>query len=121
MCSAMASGTNSSVPSRDGLRKLPPARSSPAPAATSSRLFQPWANKPATAQALADAVFKSAMGEFEIRGQQISIGLSLGAAIFPRDGTDAASLMVNADAALYRAKADGRRIMHFSTPKWTGG
>lgn len=73
--------------------------------------------RPAAAQEVADRVCESAQGEFEIRGQHISIGLSIGAAIYPRDGEDAASLMVNADAALYRAKADGRRTLQFFDPE----
>jgi diguanylate cyclase (GGDEF)-like protein len=73
--------------------------------------------QPSGAEAVAGRVFKSALGEFEIRGQHISIGLSIGAAIFPRDGNDAASLMANADAALYRAKGDGRRILQFFDPE----
>ena len=31
-------------------------------------------------------------------------------AFFPNDGADAATLLGNADAALYRAKADGRGV-----------
>ncbi len=54
---------------------------------------------------------------FEIRGQVIRIGLSIGVAIYPRDGTDPASLLANADAALYRAKADGRNLARFFDPE----
>ncbi|CAN7740442.1 amino acid permease [Mesorhizobium caraganae] len=73
--------------------------------------------RPAGAKEVADRLFDSAAGEFEIRGQHISIGLSIGAAIYPRDGESAASLMANADAALYRAKADGRRMLQFFDPE----
>jgi diguanylate cyclase (GGDEF)-like protein len=73
--------------------------------------------QPAEAEALAGRVFQSVTRDFEIRGQQISIGLSIGAAIFPRDGSDAVALMANADAALYRAKADGRQTLHFFDPE----
>lgn len=73
--------------------------------------------RPAGAREVADRLFESAAGEFEIRGQHISIGLSIGAAIYPRDGDTAASLMANADAALYRAKADGRRMLQFFDPE----
>jgi predicted signal transduction protein with EAL and GGDEF domain len=44
----------------------------------------------------------------EIHGQRLRVGLSIGVAIFPADGTDATTLVGNADAALYRAKAEGR-------------
>ena len=69
--------------------------------------------QPVGAQVLAERLFRSLSGHFEIRGQQISVELCIGAAIFPRDGNNAASLMANADAALYRAKADGLRTLHF--------
>jgi diguanylate cyclase (GGDEF)-like protein len=43
-----------------------------------------------------------------IGGQLVSIGVSIGISIAPTDGTTASQLLKNADAALYRAKADGR-------------
>jgi EAL domain-containing protein (putative c-di-GMP-specific phosphodiesterase class I) len=39
--------------------------------------------------------------------------LSIGVAIYPSDGADAATLLANADAALHRAKVDGRGVMRF--------
>jgi diguanylate cyclase (GGDEF)-like protein/PAS domain S-box-containing protein len=45
---------------------------------------------------------------FEIESQPISVTVSLGVALFPQDGDDAASLLSNADAATYRAKGEGR-------------
>jgi EAL domain-containing protein (putative c-di-GMP-specific phosphodiesterase class I) len=46
----------------------------------------------------------------------LRIGLSIGVAIFPDDGTNATALLANADAALYRAKADGRGTIRFFEP-----
>ncbi len=46
--------------------------------------------------------------EFTIKDQAITIGTSVGIAIFPADGVTAVDLMVHADVALYRAKEQGR-------------
>jgi len=66
---------------------------------------------------LAARLRDSAAAEFEIRGQQISIGLSIGASVYPHDGRDPATLMANADAALYRAKSDGGGKLHYFDPE----
>ena len=39
--------------------------------------------------------------------------MSVGIAMYPGDGTDQAALLANADAALYRAKAEGRGSIRF--------
>jgi predicted signal transduction protein with EAL and GGDEF domain len=43
----------------------------------------------------------------------LRIKLTIGVAVFPTDGADAAMLMGNADAALYRAKAEARGSIRF--------
>jgi predicted signal transduction protein with EAL and GGDEF domain len=50
---------------------------------------------------------------FQISGNEVVIGASIGIALAPRDGSDADSLLKNADMALYRAKSDGRRAWRF--------
>jgi diguanylate cyclase (GGDEF)-like protein len=50
---------------------------------------------------------------FNIDGKVIRTALSFGIAIYPQDGADAESLMINADAALCRAKRDGRGSLRF--------
>jgi len=72
--------------------------------------------QPAAAAALADRLLICAADEFEIRGQHIPIGLSIGGAVYPTDGRDTTTLIGNADAALYRAKADGRHRVRFFDP-----
>ncbi|MBG6059272.1 diguanylate cyclase (GGDEF)-like protein/PAS domain S-box-containing protein [Cryobacterium sp. MP_M5] len=42
---------------------------------------------------------------FVIEGAPVSVGFSMGVALCPRDGTDCATLLREADAALYEAKA----------------
>jgi diguanylate cyclase (GGDEF)-like protein len=72
---------------------------------------------PTTVEALADRLVDSMTPDFEIRGQRISIGLCVGAATYPTDASDTDTLLANADAALYRAKADGRHMACFFDPE----
>jgi diguanylate cyclase (GGDEF)-like protein len=52
---------------------------------------------------------------FDLGGQEAHLTLSLGVALFPADGADAATLMRNADAALARAKEQGRNTYQLYT------
>jgi diguanylate cyclase (GGDEF)-like protein/PAS domain S-box-containing protein len=72
---------------------------------------------PAMAARLAGRI-QSALGDsFEIREQSLQIGVSIGIASSPADGEDELTLLRNADAALYRAKNDGRGVTHFFRPE----
>jgi diguanylate cyclase (GGDEF)-like protein/PAS domain S-box-containing protein len=68
---------------------------------------------PSSAGALAERLLASVDGDLEIEGHLLRIGLSIGVAVYPTDGTDPATLFGNADAALYRAKTDGRGTIRF--------
>jgi diguanylate cyclase (GGDEF)-like protein/PAS domain S-box-containing protein len=68
---------------------------------------------PASAGSLAERLLASVAGDIDVDGQPLRIGLSIGVAIYPGDGTDAATLLGNADAALDRAKAEGRGAIRF--------
>ena len=61
-----------------------------------------------TAEALAGRMHAAFGADFDLDGQQLRIGLSIGIAIYPTDGADETTLIADADAALYRAKAEGR-------------
>ncbi|SDN42906.1 PAS domain S-box-containing protein/diguanylate cyclase (GGDEF) domain-containing protein [Paenibacillus sp. yr247] len=51
-----------------------------------------------------------------IEGHECSVTTSIGISIFPNDGPDAQTLMMNADAAMYRAKESHRNQFEFFTP-----
>jgi diguanylate cyclase len=53
--------------------------------------------------------------EFVVQGHPLNIGCSIGISIFPEHGADAETLIKNADAAMYSAKANGRNNFRFFT------
>lgn len=65
------------------------------------------------ATALAERLVEAIAQPFDLEGQQVIIGTSIGISLAPSDGTDSEQLMKNADMALYRAKAGGRGTFHF--------
>lgn len=69
--------------------------------------------QPAAAGDLANRLIAEAASEIEVNGNRVRSSLSIGIALYPRDGADAASLLANADAALYRAKREGRGSVRF--------
>lgn len=50
-----------------------------------------------------------------IDGQEFVISCSIGISIYPKDGNDAQTLLKNADAAMFRAKEQGRNNSQFYT------
>ncbi len=66
----------------------------------------------AVAQRLLDALDE----DFVVDDRRIRIGATIGGAIYPRDGDNAKTLMINADIALYRAKTETRgAVLFFDT------
>jgi diguanylate cyclase (GGDEF)-like protein len=68
------------------------------------------------AAALAERVVESLAVPFDVNGNKVVIGGSVGIALAPRDGVDADHLLQKADMALYRAKSDGRSAWRFFEP-----
>jgi predicted signal transduction protein with EAL and GGDEF domain len=68
---------------------------------------------PALAETIAERLHAAVGTHMELNGQHLRIGISVGVAIFPADGSDPTTLLNNADAALYRAKDAGRGKTRF--------
>jgi diguanylate cyclase (GGDEF)-like protein len=51
--------------------------------------------------------------EIEVAGQAVQVSCSMGVVMYPRDGADASALLMNADAAMYRAKDLGSNNFQF--------
>lgn len=64
--------------------------------------------QPEAAGILAERLVQSMRNEFVINGKIIRIGMAAGISVFPHNGEDPASLLTNADAALFRAKSGAR-------------
>ncbi len=83
-------------------------------------VITPTGPQPDTAQAIAERLSASLRDDIEIDGRSLRVGISIGVAVYPRDGADAATLNANGSAALHRAKSEGRgsiRFFEMSTDK----
>jgi diguanylate cyclase (GGDEF)-like protein/PAS domain S-box-containing protein len=64
--------------------------------------------QPAAGKALAQKLADLLAHEFSIDGKSVRTGVTTGISVFPHNGADAASLLANANAALFRAKQKSR-------------
>lgn len=71
-------------------------------------LLMPQLHNVQEAVTLANRVLESLRKPVTVSGQQFRITASIGLAVFPDDGRDSDTLVRNADAAMYRAKEQGR-------------
>jgi diguanylate cyclase (GGDEF)-like protein len=71
-------------------------------------IVQPKCMHPSEATTLAERIIESLSQPYDLNGNQVVIGVSVGIAIAPGDGMTADALLKHGDMALYRAKADGR-------------
>ncbi len=68
---------------------------------------------------MAEKLLASFERPFEVGVHLLSISPSIGVSLYPEDATDSVALMRNADLAMYRAKAAGRRAIEFYRPELT--
>ena len=73
--------------------------------------------QPEAGMALAQQLAEALANEFVIDGKSVRTGVTTGISIFPHNGSDAASLLANAGAALFRAKAKSRGTISVYEPE----
>jgi diguanylate cyclase (GGDEF)-like protein/PAS domain S-box-containing protein len=76
-------------------------------------IVQSFIDQPRGAAGLAARLVELLAEPFEVEGQRVCIGTSVGVALFPSDATAPETLLRNADLALYRAKHDGKGTFRF--------
>ncbi len=73
--------------------------------------------RPDDAALVAQKVVAALARPFTLEGQEIYVSASLGIGVYPSDGSDADTLLRNADTAMYRAKERGRNGYQFYLPQ----
>ncbi|TCJ18033.1 EAL domain-containing protein [Parasulfuritortus cantonensis] len=68
---------------------------------------------PGDAERVAEKVLAALAAPVLLEDREWYVGASIGIGLSPKDGEDMASLLKNADTAMYRAKADGRHCFRF--------
>jgi diguanylate cyclase (GGDEF)-like protein len=72
--------------------------------------------KSADAASVSGKVLEALTRPFHIEGNELGISCSIGISVFPEDGGDITTLMINADKAMYHAKKTGRSNFQFFGP-----
>lgn len=67
--------------------------------------------QPEEIQQLLERLLHSMVQPIALDSQQLEVGASIGATLYPTDAVDAADLLHQADQMLYQAKADGRACL----------
>jgi diguanylate cyclase (GGDEF)-like protein/PAS domain S-box-containing protein len=73
--------------------------------------------QPVAGMLLAEQLAEALTKEFQIDGKSVRAGVTTGISVFPHNGADAASLLANAGAALFRAKAKSRGSISIYEPE----
>jgi diguanylate cyclase (GGDEF)-like protein len=76
-------------------------------------VLQATGEQPFAATSLAGTIIEAMSLPFDLNGQQITVGVSIGIAVSSGSGSRADELLKNADLALHRAKAEGGSTYRF--------
>lgn len=64
----------------------------------------------------AQKILDTVSAPYRIEQQDVHVTVSIGIGVYPRDGTDAETLLKNADTALFHAKGEGRNNYQYFKP-----
>ncbi|CAD5108536.1 bifunctional diguanylate cyclase/phosphodiesterase [Zestomonas carbonaria] len=78
-------------------------------------ILLPGLHQPEDAASVANKLLSCFSAPFPAEDHEFFISASIGISLFPRDGQDVATLVKNADAAMYRAKSKGRNRVELYT------
>jgi diguanylate cyclase (GGDEF)-like protein/PAS domain S-box-containing protein len=70
---------------------------------------------------VAEKVIEQSSRPYPVMSRDLFISTSIGIALYPADGTSVDTLLMRADAAMYRAKASGRNNFQFYTKEANAG
>ncbi len=70
-------------------------------------------HSPQDAAKVAERLLSTMSKPFDLSGQEVAAGTSIGIALYPDDAHDAETLLRNADTAMYSAKSAGQRTHRF--------
>ncbi len=79
-------------------------------------VIQSLAGHPSDAATLAERIVAELAEPYDVDGRTITVGGSVGVALFPTDGTTTLALMTSGALALNRAKRDGRNTWRYCEP-----
>ncbi|MDO9225904.1 MAG: EAL domain-containing protein [Pseudomonadota bacterium] len=82
-------------------------------------LLLPDLRHPEHALGVAQRIHEQMRRPFSLEGREVALSTSIGIAIYPDDGEDAATLLKHADTAMYHAKKQGRDNCQFYSASLT--
>ena len=82
-------------------------------------ILLPGLHQPQDAEQVAQKLLECFRAPFQLDNHEFFISASIGISLYPKDGLDVATLVKNADAAMYQSKAKGRNRSEFYTRSLT--